>query len=497
MDEVGQAGLDEGELNKGCQEVGEAMWKQYDSVDSVEAALRLLAEWRGRARVVAGATDLLIELEQGKRDGVERLIDISRIPGLDGIHLDGDGWLHLGPLVTHNDVWASPLIQQHACALAQACWMVGAPQIRNRGTIAGNLITASPANDSIPPLMALGARVTLQSLRGERSLPLEEFITGVRKTALADDELLTDIAFRVPGPEVRSTFYKVALRRAQAISLVSVAAILRLDGKRVSEARVTLGAVAPTVVRAVEAEAVLNGAKLTRKVIGTAAQAACASAHPIDDIRASADYRMQMVAVATSRSLEAIADGVERQGFPERPVLLRGADGRGPSAGSLAVSHDASTPICTTINGKRYELPAGKSKTLLHFLRDEVGLTGTKEGCEEGECGACTVVLDGRAVMSCLVPAPRAHGAEIQTIEGLADGEHLHPLQQMFIDEGAVQCGYCTPGFLMSGAVLLDEIPDPSRLEIQYALSGNLCRCTGYYKIITAVEKAAQAGRRS
>jgi carbon-monoxide dehydrogenase medium subunit len=224
-----------------------------------------------------------------------------------------------------------------------------------------------------------------------------------------------------------------------------------------------------------------------------AARLAEQAASPIGDVRSPADYRSEMVRVCTLRGLRQLAANTEKAAYPEKPVLLWGKEYHGAvPALPASLEHKSDQAIVTRINGRQYTFTTGQDKTLLRFLREEAGLIGTKEGCAEGECGACTVFLDGVAVMSCLVPAPRAHGAEIVTIEGLTQDGHLHPVQQAFIEAGAVQCGYCTPGFLMSAAKLLEESPLPSRGEIQQAITGNLCRCTGYYTIVNAIDRAAQ-----
>jgi carbon-monoxide dehydrogenase medium subunit len=261
-----------------------------------------------------------------------------------------------------------------------------------------------------------------------------------------------------------------------------------VEAGSIQSASITLGAVAPVIIHAEEAERYLVGKPLTDEVFEEAARLARDASRPIDDIRGSAAYRLEMVRVSTLRGLKAVRDGQEHGGMPAEPILLWG---REPSNGKLQTSSRfPSSTIETTINGRNYSFHSGHEKTLLRLLREEGNLIGTKEGCAEGECGACTVFLDGKAVMACLVPAPRAHGAEIVTVEGLASNGDLHAVQETFIEHGAVQCGYCTPGFLMSSAMLLEEKSNPTRNEIEQAITGNLCRCTGYYKIVQAIEDA-------
>ena len=469
------------------------MWNKYINATKVTEVLENLTKYGHKSRIVAGGTDILLELEREVRGGIDVLIDVSRISGLDRITLDQNNIIHIGPLVTHNHCVSSKLIQESAFPLAQAAWLVGAPQIRNRGTVAGNLITASPANDTITPLMALGASVTLKSSRGERVIPLDDFYLGVRKTVMQPDEMLIDISFPAFNWNQKGVFLKLGLRQAQAISVVNVSIILSVDNSIVEDSSITLGAVAPTIVHAVEAENYLKGKDLTSQVIEEAARLAMNASTPIDDIRGSAAYRKEMVRVLTGRGLKTIVIGKDRDNFPQDPVLLRGREYTGAVPYLPKTStHTEDSMIVTRVNGKIYKFSSGFDKTLLDLLREDALLVGTKEGCAEGECGACTVILDGMAVMSCLVPAARAHGAEIITVEGLSKLDQLHPVQEAFIHAGAVQCGYCTPGFLMSAAVLLEEKPSPDRNQIKQAITGNLCRCTGYYKIIDAIELASK-----
>jgi len=464
------------------------MWQAYHQVTALDQALNLLYEHQQNARIIAGGTDLLLELERGQRH-TDVIIDITRLANLSDITLESDV-IRLGALVTHNQVVANPNIIAHALPLAQASWEVGAPQIRNRGTVAGNLITASPANDTITPLMALGASVTLASTSGTRKVALSDFYLGYRKTVMRPDEILTHIHIPTMPKTARGVFLKLGLRKAQAISVVNVAVILNFSpDETITEAVITLGCVAPTIISLPQITSQMIGTKLTEDNIRLIALACADIPKPIDDVRAPAEYRKEMIGVMVARALGAIATNTHNQNYPQNPALLGTITHS--SLTTPALISDDSPIIETTINGQPYTFASGHHKTLLRLLREDASLIGTKEGCAEGECGACTVFLDGSAVMSCIVPAPRAHGATITTIEGLGNNDQLHPIQSAFIEQGAVQCGYCTPGFIMSGAKLLDEHPNPTHDQVLQSISGNLCRCTGYYSIIQAILSAS------
>lgn len=482
---------------------------RYYSPVTLQEAIEAMAEHKARARPVAGGTDLLVELDRGVGDGADVLVDLTRIPGLDSIE-ESEGRINLGPLVTHAAVAASPVCVERALPLAQACIEVGSPQLRNRATVVGNLVTASPANDTISSLLAMEADVTVASVRGRRDVPLVEFITGFRSTLLAPDELVVGVSFPALGGHRRGVFVKLGNRRAQAISVCHLAVVIEASGTSLTSMRVALGSVAPTVVLVGGLDEV-EGSRLDAATIDRVVERVEATATPIGDVRASADYRSATIGVMARRALQTLADGDEASSWPANAprldtnrlsdagttVSLEGTgsfertgsfEGTVSSASPVSLARGAA--VTATVNGASVTA-AATGTTLLEWLRDDLGLTGTKEGCAEGECGACTVHLDGKAVMSCLVPAGRAEGADVVTVEGLGSAGALHPVQQSFIDCAAVQCGFCTPGLLMSSALLLAEHPEPTAEQVAAGLAGNLCRCTGYYSIHQAVQAAA------
>lgn len=436
---------------------------------------------------MAGGTDLLLDLHRGGPGESVTIVDLSAIEGFRSITETEDTWVLAGG-VTHSQVVMHTGLKSSALPLAQACLEVGSPQLRNRATVAGNLVTASPANDTISALMALGAQVELSSLvEGivvTRVVAVADFFTGFRSTVLAPGELIT--AVRVPklAADERGIWVKLGLRRAQAISVVHAGVVLGFDGDTVTTARLAMGSVAATVVELDAFAAALIGRELDDATIADAARVAVDSVTPISDGRATADYRRESIEVLLRRVLVTLRDQAQATMWPLDPPTLSVEPQLTP-CGTVDIDVDRSTPISIEVNGVAVT-GSHATMTVLDWVRDVAGLTGIKEGCAEGECGACTMLLDGAAVMSCLVTAAQTAGRSVTTIEGLD-----HPLQQAFVDDFAVQCGFCIPGFLVSGVRLLDEVDSPDDDQIKLALSGNLCRCTGYYPIMNAIRNTA------
>jgi len=357
------------------------LWQRYFQPRSIARALALLREYGAGARIVSGGTDVLVELQRGVKP-TQTLIDVTQLHELKYVRDEGE-CIAIGGIATHNDVLASQACAQRALPLVQACVEVGAPQIRTRATIAGNFVTASPANDTIVPLIAMGGEIVLQSADGERAIDIAEFFTGFRQTVMRPDELLREIRIRPLAENERGVFLKLGLRRAQAISVISVAIVVSLDGGLVSEARIALGCLAPTIVRAKNAEAALVGKALSAQTIASAAEAVLEDVSPIGDVRGSAEYRRLAVSALVERSLQRIAGDTCAEGLPDRHILLD--TGEAPALSAVA---EFSGTIVSTINGKRTEMRDAGSKTLLNALRENASLTGSKEGCAEGECGA-------------------------------------------------------------------------------------------------------------
>ena len=276
---------------------------EYVRPGSLDEALSLVAEYGSAARLLAGGTDLLPQLK-GRETPIPRyVIDLKGIPGLDGIARGEEGGLFLGPLTTMSDIEGSTTVRSHFNPLVQAASTMASPQVRNRGTFAGNICSAVPSADSAPALLAMDAAANLRSVRGTRTVPMDAFFVGPRQTAIGEDEVLVGITVPAMAPGSRGVYLKHAPRRSMDLAIVGVAALATCENGVCKDVRIALGAVGPTPFRAKRAEEVIRGGRISGDVIEEAARVASTECRPIDDHRASAEYRCDMVYVLTRRAL--------------------------------------------------------------------------------------------------------------------------------------------------------------------------------------------------
>lgn len=470
---------------------------EYTEPSSLQDASALLLKYGDKARVLAGGTDLLVQMKL-ERVNPQYLVSLSKIPGLDAIEVREDG-LHLGALTPIRGIRFASEVMNYT-ALVEGCASFSTTQIQFMGTLGGNLCNGSPASDTAPPLIAFGAQVVLNGPAGERRVPVEAFFTGPGKTRLGQGELLVSILLPPLQPGTGSAFLKVG-RVAADIAKANAAVMLVRDGARIADCRIAFGSVAPTPLRARRTESVLVEQLFSDALVLHAAQVASDEISPIDDVRSTAWYRREIVKVMTR---DALYRAWERAG-KEQGSGGEGRGERGEGRGERGDGHEPRVTepvmqridaesrlprreIVLAVNGVKRRLAVAANELLLNVLREDLELTGSKYGCGIGECAACTVLMNGKPVLACLVLAVAADGSEIVTVEGLQKpmGE-LDPLQESFIEHAAAQCGYCTPGMLMTAKGLLSENPHPTEDEVRDYLKGNLCRCTGYASIVRAV----------
>ncbi|MBO33805.1 MAG: FAD binding domain-containing protein [Rhodospirillales bacterium] len=274
--------------------------------ESADAAVEALAAHSPNVRILAGGTDAVVDLKHVP-DSPGLVVDVSQLKELKGIEVT-DAGLRIGAGVTHTEIMKHPLIEEHAPALIDAAHTIGAVQTRNLGTLGGNLVTCVPSMDSGPTLMALEAEVTVTGPTGKRTIPLGDFFVGPRKTILEKDALLLEIIVPAANLGKPASFIKFGLRKGQALALVNAASALWIEDGKFKDVRISLGAVAPVVIRAPKAEAILEGQSVTELLVDEAAKTAVSEAKPIDDFRASKEYRNDLIEVGVRRTLKGAID---------------------------------------------------------------------------------------------------------------------------------------------------------------------------------------------
>jgi CO/xanthine dehydrogenase FAD-binding subunit len=276
---------------------------QYLIPKTLDEALEMLSMYKEAAKILAGGTDLIPGLKRREIGIPEYVIDIKSIPGLNEISYDKKSGLKIGSLVTIDAIAQSSVIAEHFTCLAQAAQSMASPQVRNRGTIAGNICNGVPSADSAPSLIVLSASVKIKSSHGERTIPVEKFFSGPRKTVLNEDEIVTEISIPNPAPGSRSAYLKLSPRHSMDLAIVGAAAAGLCRSGICHDIKIALGAVAPTPVRAPMAENILQNKKITPELIEEASLNALTQCSPIDDHRASREYRCDMVRIMTKRAL--------------------------------------------------------------------------------------------------------------------------------------------------------------------------------------------------
>jgi xanthine dehydrogenase iron-sulfur cluster and FAD-binding subunit A len=469
---------------------------------SLDEVADLLIEHRGESALYAGGTELLLLLKE-RVLRVRHLIDVKRVPGLSRIVVE-DGSVGIGATVTHRAAERSAALRR-ACPIVPAvAEHVANVRVRNVGTVGGNLAFADPHSDLATLFLTLDGRVRLWRRGQEREVPLADFVRGPYETVREEDEILTSVRLRPWPAGTVAAYVKFGVHERPTLA-IALAVVLDAQSGAVTDARIAIGCIGSRPQRLAAVEDMARGRAAAELAADAPrlATAAAESVEPVDDLHGSADYKRDMTRVFVRRSLEIVGShAMGRESHARYPHTVVVTSASGPAASFEEGSPSTATRepvrarpaagpmtgrVALHVNGRAVALDLPAHAALLDVLRDRLGLKGAKRSCDTQVCGACTVLVDGAPVSACTYLAVEADGREVSTVEGLGTDGVLHPLQESFIERGAVQCGFCTSGMLMAAKALLDEQPAPSADRVAAYLRGNLCRCTGYRKVVDAI----------
>jgi aerobic-type carbon monoxide dehydrogenase small subunit (CoxS/CutS family)/CO/xanthine dehydrogenase FAD-binding subunit len=452
--------------------------RSYHRPTRIEDAMTLAAQ--GVVPMAGGTRLLALDIE------VPNVLDLSAL-GLNGIRVE-DSDLALGSMVTLQDVIDSQAAYAATGGLLPAACRAqsSSRMIRGMATLGGEAVHCARDSEVVAALLALNTVFVVRQQGGPVEIPGLRFLKDPRTDLLGGGLL---VSLFIPGVPQGAALERLAVLPS-APSILSVAVAVSFSGDHCSRARVALTGLETPPARVLEAESRVEGTPGDERDLERCAEQVAARAPFRDDAHATAAYRRAVARALTLRALRRAIERARAAGPVEVPRL------RPPLAqrALTAVAYFTSGRVDLTVNGQPRHAEGEARTTLLDLLRRE-GLWGVKHGCETGECGACAVLVDGRPVSACLTLALRAHGHAVQTVEGLGGPDELHPVQQAFVDTGAIQCGFCTPAMELCARALLDAIPDPTEDEVRDALAGCLCRCTGYVKPVEAVLLAARLAK--
>lgn len=439
--------------------------------EALDLAARGVVPLAGGTRLLAAARDL------------PNVLDIAGL-GLGGIGIE-DGDLQFGATATLQDVLDSPLADLGTAGLLPAAIRAQAasPAIRAMATLAGESVAGAHDSEVVAALLALNAVYVIAHPQEGRESPALRFLRNPAED-LAGGGLVTAIA--MAGAPGGAALERLATTPS-APPIVAVAATVTFAGENCTRARLVVTGLVTRPARVLEAEGQIERTPADDGAVARALNALQRAPFRSDAL-GSAGYRLRVARVLAGRALRTAIERA-RHAPPEDLPRVRPAAGARPLP---ALPNFTSGRIEVTVNGKPVRAEIEARTTLLELLRRE-GLTGAKDGCGEGQCGACTVILDGRPVNSCLTLALRAQGRSVQTAEGLAGGQALHPLQTGLLGGGAVLCGFCTPALLLQARALLDAARDPTRGQVEAALAGVRCRCTGGVRAVEAILERARS----